>query len=149
MRPFDVQLAAGVAMYRGVLVELATGEGKTLTAAFPAFLYGLAGKGVHVATVNDYLAKRDAELLSPVCRLLGQTTGVLQMQMDENLRAEAYRADITYGTASEFGFDFLRDRLKYAVLVRLEGRRQSPIRSARSTRPLVLPDRRSRQHLCR
>ncbi len=112
MRPFDVQLAAGVAMFKGALVELATGEGKTLTATFPAFLYALAGKGVHVATVNDYLAKRDAELLSPVYNLLGLTVGVLQMKMEDAARAEAYQRDITYGTASEFGFDFLRDRLK-------------------------------------
>ena len=112
MRPFDVQLAAGVAMFKGALVELATGEGKTLTATFPAFLHALTGKGVHVATVNDYLAKRDAELLSPVYNLLGLTVGVLQMQMEDGPRGDAYRRDITYGTASEFGFDFLRDRLK-------------------------------------
>jgi preprotein translocase subunit SecA len=112
LRPFDVQLAAGVVMFRGALVELATGEGKTLTAAFPAFLHSLANRGVHVATVNDYLAKRDAETLSPVYRLLGLSVGVLQMQMEDAQRTAAYRNDITYGTASEFGFDFLRDRLK-------------------------------------
>jgi preprotein translocase subunit SecA len=112
MQAYDVQLAAGVAMFHGSLVELATGEGKTLTAAFPAFLYALANRGVHVATVNDYLARRDAETLGPVYRLLGLSVGILQMQLDEPKRAEAYRADITYGTASEFGFDFLRDRLK-------------------------------------
>jgi preprotein translocase subunit SecA len=112
MRAFDVQLAAGTVMYRGALAELATGEGKTLTAAFPAFLYALAGRGVHVATVNDYLARRDAETIGPVYNLLGLSIGVLQMQMEEGPRAAAYRCDITYGTASEFGFDFLRDRLK-------------------------------------
>jgi preprotein translocase subunit SecA len=112
MRPFDVQLAAGVAMFRGVLVELATGEGKTLTGAFPAFLYALSSKGVHIATVNDYLAKRDSELLGPAYQLVGLSVGTLQMQMEDSARAEAYRRDITYGTASEFGFDFLRDRLK-------------------------------------
>jgi preprotein translocase subunit SecA len=112
MHVYDVQLAAGVAMFHGSLVELATGEGKTLTAAFPAFLYALANRGVHIATVNDYLARRDAETLGPVYGLLGLSVGVLQMQMEEPKRAEAYRSDITYGTASEFGFDFLRDRLK-------------------------------------
>ncbi len=99
-------------MFRGSLVELATGEGKTLTAAFPAFLHALAGKGVHVTTVNDYLALRDAELIGPVFRRLGLKVGAIQMKMDEPPRLEAYRCDITYGTASEFGFDFLRDRLK-------------------------------------
>ena len=112
LRAFDVQLAAGIAMFRGSLVELATGEGKTLTAAFPAFLYGLASRGVHIATVNDYLAKRDGETLAPVYNLLGLSVGVLQMQMEEAQRARVYGCDVTYGTASEFGFDFLRDRLK-------------------------------------
>jgi preprotein translocase subunit SecA len=112
MRPFDVQLAAGIVMFRGALVELATGEGKTLTAAFPAFLQALAGRGVHIATVNDYLAKRDSETLGPVYRLLGLSIGVLQQSMEDAPRTSAYRCDITYGTASEFGFDFLRDRLK-------------------------------------
>jgi len=112
LRPFDVQLAAGVAMFEGALVEMATGEGKTLTAAFPAFLHALAAKGVHVATVNDYLAKRDAEILGPVYERLGLSVGVLQQKMEDANRAEAYRCDVTYGTASEYGFDFLRDRLK-------------------------------------
>ena len=112
IRAFDVQLAAGVVMNEGALVELATGEGKTLTAAFPAFLNALVGRGVHVTTVNDYLAKRDAEWIGPIFQMLGLTVGVLQMKMDDAERVAAYRCDITYGTASEFGFDFLRDRLK-------------------------------------
>jgi preprotein translocase subunit SecA len=112
MRPYDVQLAAGVVMHEGALVELATGEGKTMTAAFPVFLNALAGKGVHVTTVNDYLAKRDAEILGPVYERLGLTVGCLQMKMEDSTRTDAYRKDVTYGTASEFGFDFLRDRLK-------------------------------------
>jgi len=112
LKPFDVQLAAGFAMFQGDLVELATGEGKTLTAAFPAFLYALAGKGVHVATVNDYLSQRDADTIGPVYNVLGLTVGVLQQKLDDAARTIAYRQDITYGTASEFGFDFLRDRLK-------------------------------------
>ncbi|MBY0458491.1 MAG: preprotein translocase subunit SecA, partial [Gemmataceae bacterium] len=112
IRPFDVQLAGGVVMHFGGLVELATGEGKTVTASAPAYLNALSGKGVHVTTVNDYLAKRDAEWIGPVYKRLGMTVGVLQQKMDEGARVEAYKADITYGTASEFGFDFLRDRLK-------------------------------------
>jgi preprotein translocase subunit SecA len=94
---------------------LATGEGKTLTSTFPAFLNALEGKGTHVATVNDYLARRDAEWMGPVHKALGLTVGVIQMQMGEQDRTAAYRCDITYGTASEFGFDFLRDRLKIAA----------------------------------
>jgi preprotein translocase subunit SecA len=114
MRPFDVQLAAGYVMHNGALAELATGEGKTLCASMPVFLNALVGKGVHVTTVNDYLARRDAELMGPIYNTLGLTVGVLQQQMGEQDRQKAYRCDITYGTASEFGFDFLRDRLKAA-----------------------------------
>lgn len=111
-QPFDVQLAAGIVMHFGGLVELATGEGKTLSAVGPAYLNALLGKGVHVTTVNDYLAKRDAEEMGPVFRLLGLSVGCIQQKMEDNLRSEQYRSDLTYGTASEFGFDFLRDRLK-------------------------------------
>jgi preprotein translocase subunit SecA len=114
LRPFDVQLAAGVVMHQGGLAELATGEGKTLCATLPAFLNALEGKGVHVTTVNDYLARRDAELMGPIYNALGLTVGVIQMQMPDQERHPLYRRDITYGTASEFGFDFLRDRLKVA-----------------------------------
>jgi preprotein translocase subunit SecA len=112
LRPFDVQLAGGVVMHHGAIAELATGEGKTLVASLPAFLNALVGKGVHITTVNDYLASRDAEWMGPIYTTLGLTVGVLQMQMPDPARAHAYRCDITYGTASEFGFDFLRDRLK-------------------------------------
>jgi len=112
LRPFDVQLAGGVVLHHGAIAELATGEGKTLVAAMPTFLNALSGKGVHVTTVNDYLAGRDAEWMGPIYQALGLTVGILQMQMSEPARAQAYRCDITYGTASEFGFDFLRDRLK-------------------------------------
>ena len=114
LRPFDVQLAAGAVIHHGGLAEVATGEGKTLVAALPASLNALVGKGVHVTTVNDYLARRDAEWIGPIYQSLGLTVGVLQMQMEEALRVQAYRSDITYGMASEFGFDFLRDRLKTA-----------------------------------
>jgi preprotein translocase subunit SecA len=112
LRPFDVQLAAGVVLQGGAVAELATGEGKTLVAVLPAFLNALSGKGVHVTTVNDYLARRDAEWTAPIYRALGLSVGVLQGEMDDTERAQAYRADVTYGTASEFGFDYLRDRLK-------------------------------------
>ena len=110
--PFDVQLAAGIVMHTGGLVELATGEGKTLSAVAPTYLNALTGKGVHVTTVNDYLAKRDAEDMGPVYRMLGLSVGVIFQKMEDQARSDAYRCDITYGTASEFGFDFLRDRLK-------------------------------------
>jgi preprotein translocase subunit SecA len=112
MRPYDVQLAGGMIMHYGALAELATGEGKTLTASLPTYLNALTGKGVHVATVNDYLAKRDYDLNEPIFKMLGVTGGVLQMKMPDDKRYAAYRQDITYGMASEFGFDFLRDRLK-------------------------------------
>ncbi len=112
MRPFDVQLAAGVVLHNGALAEVATGEGKTLIATLPAALNALEGKGVHVTTVNDYLAHRDGEWTSQIYRALGISVGILQQKMSDEARKEAYKADITYGTASEFGFDFLRDRLK-------------------------------------
>jgi len=112
LRPFDVQLAAGAVMFNKALAEVATGEGKTLIASLSACMHSLAGKGVHVATVNDYLAKRDKEWLDPLFNMLGLTVGVLQQKMPDGERKQAYRDDITYGTASEFGFDFLRDRLK-------------------------------------
>jgi preprotein translocase subunit SecA len=114
LNPFDVQLAGGVVLYEQGIAELATGEGKTIVAIFPAFLTALEGKGVHVTTVNDYLARRDAEWVGPAHRLLGLTIGCIQQQMPDPERKAAYRCDITYGTASEFGFDFLRDRLKVA-----------------------------------
>lgn len=112
LRPFDVQIAAGAVIHNGALTEVATGEGKTLIASLPTYLNALTGKGVHVTTVNDYLAKRDAEWIGPIYDLLGMSLGILQMQMDDQKRVQAYKSDITYGTASEFGFDFLRDRLK-------------------------------------
>ncbi|HJZ58228.1 MAG TPA: preprotein translocase subunit SecA [Gemmataceae bacterium] len=112
IRPFDVQLAAGCVLHYGGLVELATGEGKTVTASAPAYLNSLIGKGVHVTTVNDYLAKRDAEWIGPVYQKLGLSVGILQQKMEDVVRGTAYKSDITYGTAAEFGFDFLRDRLK-------------------------------------
>src|SRR5262249_32459884 len=105
-------LAGGVVLHKGAVAELATGEGKTLSAVMPAFLNALAGKGVHVTTVNDYLAKRDAEWMSPVYTSLGLTVGFLQQQMPDPERARAYRAALPPGTAGAFGSAFLRDRLK-------------------------------------
>lgn len=111
MRHFDVQLLGGIAMFHRSIVEMQTGEGKTLTATLPMYLYALAGRGCHLATVNDYLAQRDADWMGPVYRALGLEVGVVQTQMPQPQRRKAYACDVTYGTAKEFGFDFLRDRL--------------------------------------
>ena len=111
MRHFDVQLLGGIAMFHKSIVEMQTGEGKTLAATLPMYLYALVGKGCHLATVNDYLARRDAEWMGPIYRALGMTVGVVETQMSQDVRRKAYQCDVTYGTAKEFGFDFLRDRL--------------------------------------
>ncbi len=109
MVPFDVQLIGGIALHRGMIAEMATGEGKTLVATMPVYLNALPGKGVHVVTVNDYLARRDAEWMGIVYKYLGLTVGCIQNQMHPHERREQYACDITYGTNSEFGFDYLRD----------------------------------------
>ncbi|GAB4280843.1 MAG: preprotein translocase subunit SecA [Coriobacteriia bacterium] len=111
MRHFDVQIIGGVALHRGMIAEMKTGEGKTLVATLPVYLNALAGKGVHVVTVNDYLAKRDSEWMGRIYRFLGLEVGLLQSQMPVASRKPAYQADITYGTNSEFGFDYLRDNM--------------------------------------
>jgi len=111
MRHYNVQLLAGAALVKGAIVEMQTGEGKTLVATLPLVLYALAGKGAHLATVNDYLARRDAEWMEPIYEALGLKVGIVESQMDFDARREAYAADVTYGTAKEFGFDFLKDRL--------------------------------------
>ncbi len=111
MRHFDVQLLGGIAIFNKSIAEMQTGEGKTLTATLPLYLYGLVGKGAHLATVNDYLARRDADWMVPIYRALGMTIGVVETQMSQDERRTAYQCDVTYGTAKEFGFDFLRDRL--------------------------------------
>ena len=111
MRHFDVQILGGAAAHFGSIIEMQTGEGKTLTATLPLYIAALEGKGAHLATVNDYLAARDAELMKPVYKALGMTVGVIQSQQPQPKRREAYHCDITYGTANEMGFDFLRDRL--------------------------------------
>ncbi len=111
MRHFDVQIIGGTSLYYSSIAEMQTGEGKTLTATLPLYLYALAGKGAHLATVNDYLASRDAEWMRPIYEHLGMTVGVVQTPDNSEQRREAYGCDVTYGTAKEFGFDFLRDRL--------------------------------------
>src|SRR3954454_2086099 len=111
MRHFDVQLVGGMAIHGGNIAEMKTGEGKTLTATLPVVLNALAGKGVHVVTVNDYLARRDAEWMSPIYDALGITWGVLQNNQEYEPKQMAYASDVTYGTNSEFGFDYLRDNM--------------------------------------
>ncbi len=115
LRGFDVQLKGGIFLHQGNISEMKTGEGKTLVATFPAYLNALAGKGVHVVTVNDYLAKRDAEWMSKVYGALGMTTGVVYPYQSEVEKKDAYRADITYATNNELGFDYLRDNMKGSI----------------------------------
>jgi preprotein translocase subunit SecA len=113
MRHFDVQLIGGLVLHEGRIAEMKTGEGKTLVATLPAYLNALAGHGVHIVTVNDYLARRDAEWMAPIYKILGLTVGVIVHDLDDAQRRAAYGADITYGTNNEFGFDYLRDNMKY------------------------------------
>jgi preprotein translocase subunit SecA len=113
MRHFDVQLVGGIVLHRGEIAEMKTGEGKTLVATLATYLNALPGKGVHVVTVNDYLARRDAEHMGRLYKFLGLTTGVIVPNLPEPIRREAYAADITYGTNNEFGFDYLRDNMKH------------------------------------
>ena len=113
MRHFDVQLMGGVVLHQGKIAEMKTGEGKTLVATLSAYLNALGGKGVHIVTVNDYLAKRDTEWMGPIYNFLGFEVGTIQHDMGEVERHEAYRKDITYGTNNEFGFDYLRDNMKF------------------------------------
>src|SRR5690349_11203095 len=113
MRHFDVQLIGGLVLHDGKISEMKTGEGKTLVATLPAALNSLAGRGVHIVTVNDYLARRDAEWMSGLYRGLGLTVGVIVHDLDDTQRRAAYDADITYGTNNEYGFDYLRDNMKY------------------------------------
>ncbi len=115
MRHFDVQLIGGCVLHRGRIAEMKTGEGKTLVATLAAYLNALEGKGVHVVTVNDYLAKRDSEWMGGIYKFLGCSVGVIQHDMDDGARQQAYAADITYGTNNEFGFDYLRDNMKFRV----------------------------------
>src|SRR5262249_52211982 len=120
MRHFDVQLIGGITLHQGKISEMRTGEGKTLVATLPAYLNALPAKGVHVVTVNEYLAQRDADWMAPIYRFLGLTVGVIRSQQTPDEKRTAYAADITYGTNNEFGFDYLRDNLAF----RLEDRTQ-------------------------
>jgi preprotein translocase subunit SecA len=113
LRHFDVQLIGGTVLHEGKIAEMKTGEGKTLVATLPAYLNALTGRGVHIVTVNDYLARRDAEWMGPIYRALGLTVGVIVHDLDDVQRRAAYGADVTYGTNNEFGFDYLRDNMKY------------------------------------
>jgi len=115
MRHFDVQLLGGIVLHEGKIAEMATGEGKTLVATLPVYLNALGGKGVHVVTVNDYLAKRDSQWMGGIYRFLGLSVGLIQHDLDDAARRLAYGADVTYGTNNEYGFDYLRDNMKFAA----------------------------------
>ena len=115
MRHYDVQLIGGMVLHSGNIAEMVTGEGKTLVATLPAYLNALEGKGVHVVTVNDYLARRDMEWMGPLYMGLGLTVGAIQSGMESDERQKAYACDITYGTNNEFGFDYLRDNMRPAA----------------------------------
>ncbi|HEX9569628.1 MAG TPA: preprotein translocase subunit SecA [Rhodospirillales bacterium] len=125
-RPFDVQLLGGIVLHRGMISEMKTGEGKTLVATMPVYLNALMGEGVHVVTVNDYLAQRDADWMGAIYKLLGLTVGVIKHGLDDDERRAAYACDVTYGTNNELGFDYLRDNMKF----RLEDMVQRPFRYA-------------------
>ena len=120
LRPFDVQLVGGITLHEGRIAEMRTGEGKTLVATLPAYLNALTGNGVHLVTVNDYLARRDSEWMAPVYRALGLSVGVIQSQQNSEIKRQAYAADITYGTNNEFGFDYLRDNMAFALRDRFQ-----------------------------
>src|SRR5688572_29233075 len=120
MRHFDVQLLGGMVLHNGKIAEMKTGEGKTLVATLPAYLNALTGKGVHIVTVNDYLANRDAEWMGKIFHFLGMTVGVNLPHMEAQKKRAAYAADITYGTNNEFGFDYLRDNMAMHVEERFQ-----------------------------
>src|SRR4029077_13255386 len=114
-RHFDVQLVGGMILHEGQISEMKTGEGKTLVATLPVYLNALASRGVHVVTVNDYLAKRDSEWMGQIYNFLGLKTGVIVHGLDDEQRKKAYDCDVTYGTNNELGFDYLRDNMKYRL----------------------------------
>ena len=115
MRHFDVQIIGGVVLHQGMIAEMKTGEGKTLVATLAVYLNALLGKGVHVVTVNDYLARRDSEWMGPIYKSLGLSVGTIQHELDDSERKQAYACDVTYGTNNEFGFDYLRDNMKFGI----------------------------------
>ena len=114
-RHYDVQLMGGIILHQGKIAEMKTGEGKTLVSTLPAYLNALTGKGVHVVTVNDYLAKRDSEWMGKIYNFLGLSVGCITNDMEDILRKKKYNCDVTYGTNNEFGFDYLRDNMKYEI----------------------------------
>src|SRR5690554_5302552 len=120
MRHFDVQLIGGMVLHQGKIAEMRTGEGKTLVATLPAYLNALTGRGVHIVTVNDYLARRDAEWMGQVYGFLGMSVGVVVPGQDRETKRAAYAADITYGTNNEFGFDYLRDNMAFRAEDRVQ-----------------------------
>ena len=132
MRHFDVQMIGGMVLFSGKIAEMRTGEGKTLVATLPAYLAGLTGRGVHLVTVNEYLARRDALWMQPLYEFLGLTVGVVVPNQSTEEKREAYQADITYGTNNEFGFDYLRDNMAF----RLEDRFQRPLSYAISMKSI-------------
>ena len=146
MRHFDVQMIGGMVLHDGSIAEMKTGEGKTLTATTAVVLNALAGEGVHVVTVNDYLARRDADWMRPIYEALGLTVGVLQNMQPYEEKRQAYASDITYGTNSEFGFDYLRDNMATT----LDEKVQHGGRFDEDGKPLTSPPlrdrRRGRQH---
>src|SRR5579884_919959 len=115
MRHFDVQLIGGIVLHEGKIAEMKTGEGKTLVATLPVYLNALEGKGVHVVTVNDYLAKRDSEWMGRLYKFLGLSVGIIVHELDDRERQHSYNCDITYGTNNEYGFDYLRDNMKFRL----------------------------------
>lgn len=115
MRHFDMQLVGGIVLHQGKIAEMKTGEGKTLAATLPVYLNALTGKGVHVVTVNDYLARRDAEWMSAIYHFLGLSVGVIVHDLSDEDRRTSYNCDVTYGTNNEFGFDYLRDNMKFTL----------------------------------
>jgi len=121
MRPFDVQIIGAITLHEGRIAEMRTGEGKTLVATLPAYLNALSGRGVHIVTVNDYLARRDSQWMGPIYQALGMTVGVVQSNQDPLEKRAAYRADITYGTNNEFGFDYLRDNMAFTLEDKFQG----------------------------
>jgi preprotein translocase subunit SecA len=122
MRHFDVQLIGGIVLHEGKIAEMRTGEGKTLVATLPVYLNALTGKGVHVVTVNDYLAQRDADWMGQIYRFLGMSVGVVIAGMSPDEKRAAYHADITYGTNNEYGFDYLRDNMAFALEQKVQRR---------------------------
>ena len=133
MRHFDVQLIGGMALHNGKIAEMRTGEGKTLVATLPIYLNALAGNGVHLVTVNDYLAQRDADWMGRIYRFLGMTVGVNLSQMDHAAKQAAYASDITYGTNNEFGFDYLRDNMVFEAGAARPARPHTTRSSTKST----------------